>query len=160
MMALVKDRWTALTANERALIAVAAALALVLAGATLVLAPLRTSHEEARRDYQSAARTLDEVRAGIAGATARGPAVDASGDARGVVTGAALARGLAIARMSPVERGGLSVRLEQADPVALYAWLSELEASHGVVVRRANVRRVDGGERVEADLVLSGGGST
>jgi type II secretory pathway component PulM len=76
-----------------------------------------------------------------------------------VVTRSALARGLAIARVSPLE-GGLSVRLERADPALLYAWLAELESAHRIPVARASVRINDADATVQADIVLAAGGAS
>jgi type II secretory pathway component PulM len=74
-----------------------------------------------------------------------------------VVTRTAQARGLAIVRMSPVE-GGLSVRLERADPALLYAWLAELESAHRIPVERASIRVNDAADAtVQADIVLAAG---
>jgi type II secretory pathway component PulM len=164
MIGFARDRLNALSASERALVAIAALLAVALAGTTFLLAPLREAHADARTDYESSARLLDEARTGAALAAARrAERPEAAGaDPRAVVTSSALSRGLAIARMTPVDRGGLSVRLERADPAALYAWLAELDDRHGVIVRRATVRRAGGGEsaQIEADIVLSGGGAT
>jgi type II secretory pathway component PulM len=164
MIALVRDRMAALSASERVLIAIALALGVVLVGTTLALGPLRIAHAEARLDYEDAARLLDEVRTGVALAATRRGDASSAGDARGVVTGTAMSRGLAISRMSPVDRGGLSVRLERADPTVLYAWLATLESEHAITVRRATVRRAGEGagegSRVEAEIVLSGGGAS
>src|SRR5690606_16127482 len=117
MIGIVKDWLARLSPNERRLIAAAGALAAVLAATLLVVNPLRAAHADAARAHESAARLLEDVRAAAALAAARGPqaaGAATAADVRGVVTRSALARGLAIARMSPVE-GGLSVRLERAD---------------------------------------------
>jgi type II secretory pathway component PulM len=160
MTAILKDWLAGLSASERLLIGVAAALTLALAAATLVLAPLRAAHADAGLAYEDSARLLAEVRTGAARAASAGGAVRgevSAEDVRAAATSLARARGLAIARMSPLERG-LSVRLDRADPSALYAWLAELDARHGITVRRASLRRAGDGATVEADLVLGAGG--
>ncbi len=157
MMAVVRDWLGGLSPSERLLIAAAGALAAVLAVTTLVITPLRSAHRDAQLSYESAARLLDEVRAGVLQASQQPRGAPGAADVRGVVTRSALARGLAIARMSPVE-GGLSVRLDGADPALLYAWLAELERQHRIPVQRASIRVNDAAATVQADIVLAAGG--
>lgn len=157
MKTLAQSWLGGLSARERLLLAAAGGLVLVLAATSLVVTPLRAAHETARLDYEGAALDLAEARgaAAFAKSADRRPSAG-EGDARAAVTGSALARGLAIARLSPVDGGGLAVRLERADPGVLYAWIADLETSQGVTVRRASVRRLAGSDAVEADLVLGG----
>jgi len=163
MISIARDWIEGLSGGERLLITAAAALAVILAATVFALAPLREARSDARLAYEDSASLLSEVRAGVAQAASqrgRNAPADAAGGARAAATSTAIARGLSIARVSPVDRGGLSMRLEAADPEALYAWLAELDARYGIEVRRASIRRNAAAERVEADLVLSGGGGS
>jgi type II secretory pathway component PulM len=153
----MRDWMAGLSASERVLIALAAALALVLGGSLLVLAPLRDGYADARDDYAAAARALREARDGAMLAEQGGSSGPAEADVRAAAMSTAVARGVSIARLNPVEDGGLSVRLERVEPALLYSWLADLELAHGVGVRRATVRRTQGAESVEADIVLAGG---
>jgi type II secretory pathway component PulM len=145
-----------LTPNERRLIMAAGALAGALGLTLFVVTPLRSAHQSARLAYESAVALRDEVRTALA---VRGSAPHpATGDVRGVVTRAAAARGLVIARMSPAD-GGLSVRIDSANPATLYAWLASLDREGRIPVVRAAVRLTNDPAAVQADIVLGAGGA-
>jgi type II secretory pathway component PulM len=157
MKALAQSWIGGLSSRERLLLAAAATLVLVLGATSFVVTPLRATHERARLDYAGSALDLAEARqaAELAASRTAAARVVPAGDMRAAVTSAALSRGLAITRMTPVDRGGLAVRLDRADPAVLYAWLADLEASQAVTVRRASLRRIAGTTQLEADVVLS-----
>lgn len=154
--------WRDLSGRERGLIAVAGLLALLVLMAQFVVRPLLGARLEARRGHAAALVLVDEMadKAARLGAlqTRRGSlqAPDAA-TVRLTVGRTAQARGIAITRLSPEPGGAVSLWLDDADARAVFAWLVELEQTHGIHVRKADMGNAADGKSVRFQVQLAGG---
>lgn len=157
----MKAWWRGLSGRERGMIALAIGVAFAVCFVQFAIFPLHDKRQSARAAHVDALDMLAEVRAGVARASAP-QAQGASGDAasvRAALMASARERGLAIARVQPLGDGGLSLRFDDADPIALYDWLAAAIDERGVGVRQANLNRDERGGGVQATIVLDGGGA-
>lgn len=154
--------WTSLTARERTLIALAGGVVIALAFVQFAVVPLDRARARAQASHDAALEMLAEVRAGVAGVD---PAREADAPAsvgaslRAGLTSSATRRGLSVARVQPLDGGGLSLRFEDADPALLFDWLSSAREEMGARVRQATLRRNEGRGSVQATLVFEEAGS-
>lgn len=160
MMAGLKDWWAEQTARERFLILAAIVLVSALALQFLVVTPMRENRARAQSSYESAMSTLAEIRAGAALARSQNASASrertAPENLRAMLTAAAARRGILINRVQPTEEG-VDLRIDDADPEALYAWLYEMTQERNVRIRRASVRHEAGGAGVRASFLISAG---
>lgn len=105
----------------------------------LILAPMANARDNLERQNQEAAQTLAEVRAlaseyqGLSGA---GPgARSAGGNLTVIVDSTVKANQLKMARFQPSSLGDVQVRFENALFNNIVAWLNDLEANNGVLIK-------------------------
>ena len=134
--------WTTRTLRERALILLAAGLAVALLLNVLVIGPLRSARAEATTSLAVAARTLDAVSAvrpsGHAGDVRAAEAL-AGEDIRARLVDLAARRGLAVSRLQSNEKGAIIIQFDQAAAPALFGWLETAERELGATPSQASV---------------------
>ena len=150
-MSALTARWQAFSPRERLLLGVAGGLALVLLLTVLVIRPLAG----ARADGIAAFAEAAETRAAVARAVGSGGQASApnTGPLRNVVEETATGAGVVIDRYD-FQGDGVDLTISDVDAPTLYAWLGELSAAHGVVVREASVRASGEEGLVTARLTL------
>ncbi len=161
----MKAWWLARTPRERVLLGVMGVFLFVLIFAQGLVAPILSGRVAAERSFVSANADLAFVRQGAAQlALVRGenPAngqanttQDTSQSVRAVVGGTHAAFGLQINAVTPSGDDQVAVRLDEANAIALYAWLQQLQSDYGVVVTEASIRRSDRDNKVRANLTLA-----
>lgn len=152
--------WNGRTGREQSALLL---LAIVLTGTVGyfgVIAPIRSFHVDARREYTAAANAYLEVMTDLE----RHAALDATDQSqtdttplRTVVGALATSRGIAIARMLPTDDGRLSVDVDNARLGDVIAWLVEMEGRHGIRAVSVSMGRLEA-DRTEVSLVLQRAG--
>lgn len=160
MMTSLRDWWSEQTPRERLLVVAAFVLTSALALQFLVVSPMREGRARAQSSYDSAIAALEEIRQGVAVARSQSAAASperiAPENLRAMLTAAAARRGILINRVQPTDEG-VDLRIDEADPEALYAWLYEMTQERNVRIRRASVRHESGGAGVRASFLISAG---
>lgn len=148
--------WAQRTPRERALILLAAILALLALYAS-ALAPLRRAGDAAEDRLRRAVadyRLMQRVRdSGVQPSTSPLPTIP-PGSLRRLLSEAAERDGLSLARVQP-DGEAVAIGLEAADPKLLWRWIAQLERS-GVVVEKLSVRK-GAEETLDAQITFRSG---
>lgn len=138
--------WQGLAPRERTLLAVMAAAIAAFAYWYGLLGPLREwrdrQHERALAVDRASARVQADALA-IAAGRARGFAAGAPARHAAIVSTASTA-GLAFSRQRVGEGGALTLEFDAVPAPALFAWLDELGARHGIGPLHLDVQRENG----------------
>lgn len=151
---MIRAWWSAREPRERILLLVALGLSLAAVLWQGVLVPSRMAVETAERRLESALVDLASVRAAREARAGARAAPTRDQPLQSVLSETADLYGLTISRISPAENEGLNIWLDEVSPQLLYAWISELEARHGVRVGKASLRREGESGRIAANLYL------
>lgn len=170
---MMKAWWSTRTPREQTLMGVMGTLVLVLTLSLGVVGPLPTARDRAKLRYTVAHKDLTYIQWAserLGGGGALGQGQNASQNAgqnaararsqrsvREIVGATHGAAGLVIDAVTPSGDGQAAVRLDSVAPGTLFSWLQQLQANHGVVVVRANVRRSARDDTVSANLTLARG---
>jgi type II secretory pathway component PulM len=150
----VRAWWSLREAREKWLIALAIILSLVLGIYQFALVPSASYRGEQRRAFEAALEARALVSTAIAQRASRREPERENQPLQSVLTRTSDLYGLSIARLAPGDDGGLNVWLEGVPPQLLYAWIGELERTHGVRVAKASLRREEAGEALTANLYM------
>lgn len=138
--------WRGLAPRERTMLAVMAAAIAAFGYWYGLLGPLREwrdrQHERALSVEHASARVQADALA-IAAGRARGAATGAAARHAAIVSTASTA-GLAFSRQRIGDGGTLTLEFDAVPAPALFAWLDELGARHGIGPLHLDVRRENG----------------
>jgi general secretion pathway protein M len=133
--------WQDLSARERLLLGILAALLAVFMLWFGVFRPLTSAIDEARSAHRAAVEQAQRVEALATQIRAARPAVTAaSGSAAEVVNASATAAGIEFSTTEPLADGGIIVTIAAIRPLALFPWIAGL-ADAGISVERLSVQR-------------------
>lgn len=155
--------WAGMSARDRRILLLGAALALPLLGWALVWQPLAAAREAARTAHAETAAQLAEVRLLAAQLTQRArhaPPTPAAQSPLAAVEAAAREQGLleALKRREADGASGVRLMLDNAPADALMRLLERLEQQHGLRATQAQIDPAGPG-RVNATLTLQRGGA-
>lgn len=146
MNARLSRWWQGLAPRERTMLAAMLVAIAAFAYWYGLLAPLRDwrdrQHDHAEAVERASARVQTDAIA-IAARRAQGAAPDASARHAAVI-GTASTAGLAFSRQRVGEDGALTLEFDAVPAVALFGWLEELRARHGIGPRHLEVQRRNG----------------
>lgn len=155
---MIKAWWTARDPREQLILVVGGVVVALLALYQFAFVPSAAFKARAERAYVNAlsesadVKTATEARLRVADAPSRSQPLQT------VVTNTSDLYGLTITRLLPAENDGLNLWLEGERPDTVFAWLSELERSHGVRVGKASLRRNSDEQTVSVNVYLARGG--
>jgi len=150
----VKTWWNTRETREKGLILVALLLSVVLGVYQFALVPSARYREAQKTDFQTALEDHAMVSAAIVQRVSRAEPESANQPLQSVLSRTSELYGLSITRLLPADEGGLNVWLEGISPKLLYAWIGELERSHGVRVAKASLRRDEDRKTLTANLYM------
>ncbi|MFN4286990.1 MAG: type II secretion system protein GspM [Brevundimonas sp.] len=156
MIEALKTRWLALTARERWMLGLGAAVVLAVAFWYTLASPLR--HARATAQDRAAAARSQHVRAVsdaavIEAERARRQGMDLSRPLEQTALDLAASTGLSVERHDVAEDGSVTVHITGAGTGALFGWLAALENGAGIGTANASVVRGDAG--LDAQVTLS-----
>ena len=154
---MLAEFWKARDDRERKLLLLAAALFGTVLSWQFVYLPSSDFRRRTEARAQAAQSDLAVV-ASLVGRRQSGSGGDRSGTpVQSVVTDTANVYGLSIGRIEPSPDGSLTLWFDKVSPSLLYAWLLDLEQSHGVRVGKASLRLNQDGETVSANIFVERG---
>lgn len=157
----MKDYWNSLTARERLMLGVMAALVAAVALWLGVIRPLEAARESAARDhaaavalYESVATSAAEMRALYAeGRNAKANAGDEP--LRVAVAVAARTAGVSISRIQPGEDGTLTLWADDVTSSALYRWLTTLANERQITPVKVSLQKAGNAQQLRAQIQFS-----
>lgn len=150
--------WDAREPRERLIIIIGGVIAGFLALYQFVMAPSSDFRERAERRYSNALAENFDILTAITTRSSSAEAPSRNQPLQTVVTNSSDLYGMTITRLIPAENEGLNIWLEAEGPETVFAWLSELERTHGVRVGRASLRRNSDEQTISANVYLARGG--
>ena len=151
----MKDFWEARDARERLLLLIAGALTIAFVLFQFIWTPAQDFRSRAERGLATASSDLELVRQSTAVAIDQSRPETLNTPLQSVVTDMATVYGLTISRIEPSQNDALTLWFEAVAPTAIYAWLVDLENSHGVKVQKASIRLTQDGLNVSANVNVS-----
>ncbi|MFC7290360.1 type II secretion system protein GspM [Hirschia litorea] len=157
----LKNWWNTRDPREQLLICLCGMLTLAVILFQFVYMPSSKFRDQASRRYNAQAATHTEVVQTLRAFenSPRQTNAKSNGPIQGVVTDSSAVFGIEINRIEPTENGDLTLWIEQIDPRALYAWLTDLEVNHGIAVSKASIRANKDTVTVNANVFVSRGGN-
>jgi type II secretory pathway component PulM len=158
----MKHWWKERSRREQNMIAVVAVLVAAFTLYQFISVPLLNLHRNAVSAHTAAMTLLSEVETGAREAqslraTSRREAIPGDGSLRTAANVMAKETNVAIARLQPLEGGGLDIWFEGVEPTALFRWVAAMHERYGVAVRRASVQKQETGSVVRAQISVAGG---
>lgn len=155
--------WQERTPREQWLIGLAGAILIAVLAYQAVYAPLLRYRESAERSYQAAFELFEEVSAGAEEAAFLRQLGEQAGAAEGqtvrTIAGAGARQlGVAITRLQPADRDGLTLWIDSVESRMLYAWLTEMHRDSGIIIEKAFIRRNEDAPTLRVQVTLRQGG--
>lgn len=167
---MITNWWASLTLRERWIVAAGAGAGVILLFYAFVWYPLQNGLSELRQSVVSLRNDVawmrqaaDDVKRLSAAAEQDGQDAPARDESLLVLvdrTARTAGLGSAVKRVEPQSNNQLQVSLEQVSFDQMIRWLGDLEQDYGVAIVNAVVDRQAESGRVDARLVLQGGGSS
>ncbi len=156
----IVEWWKNREPRERLLVQIAAALSAVIILYQGIWSPSNTFKSKAFDRHSAALSEQAEIRQGLRRLESAAPGTisQPSGPVQSIVVDTSDVFGLSISRIQPDENGNLTLWLEQVDPRSFFAWLTDMENNHGVIVEKASVRREQGTSSISANVFVRGRG--
>ena len=152
---MIQTWWAEREPRERQLILAALALIAVITLYQFVLVPSRAFAETQAQRYRTALSEQADVKAAAAQDRRSAAPASANQPLQSLLTNTAGLYGLSITRLAPAENDGLNLWMDGVAPQLLYAWIGDLETSHGVRVGKASVRLDPEGMTVSANFYMA-----
>ena len=150
----VRQWWLEREPREKLLLAVAGALCVLIAAYQFAFMPSSAFRAEQERAFSAALSEYAYVSSVTDNMMETRSDPSREQPLQAVLTNTSGLYGLTISRLVPAEADGMNVWLDSASPQLLFAWVADLERSHGVRVERAAIRRNQEGDKVTANLFL------
>lgn len=157
---MILNWWNTREPREQLLISISCVLTLGVILYQFLYAPSVEFREQSARRYSAQASTHMDVVQTLRTYENSPRQMNAvsSGPVQGIVSDSSGIFGISISRIEPTENGDLTLWIEEIDPRALYAWLTDLEVNHGIFVNKASIRANSDTVTVNANVFVSRGG--
>jgi len=152
---MIQTWWTEREPRERQLLLIAGGLSAVLVLHQFIYLPSQAFADTQAQRHRTALSEYADVKVAARTATSRNAPETINQPLQSLLTNTAGLYGLSISRLSPAEDNGLNLWLDGVSPQLLYAWIGDLEASHGVRVGKASLRADPEGTTISANFYMS-----
>lgn len=152
---MIKTWWTEREPRERHLILTAIVISAAIVLYQFIFVPSQNFMAAQSQRYRTTLAEYSDVRSAAATAQSRAEPASSRQPLQSLLTNTAGLYGLTITRLSPAEDDGLNLWLDGVSPQLLYAWVGDLETSHGVRVGKASVRLDQDSNSVSANFYMS-----
>ena len=142
-----------LSRREQVLVIAAAILASLFIILQFAVMPVVKGKAAAKAAHADALRDMDIVRRAVPVLGSHTPSKARQTFQRDSVIAAAREAGLSISRLQPGPDGDVQIWFDDTQASGVYGMLSALTREYAVVIRRADIKRQDGG-RVSAQVTL------
>ncbi len=160
----MKDYWNSLTARERLMLSLMAALVGLVVLWLVIVRPLSAARDEAAREYATATALYESVATSAAEMRAlhregRDAKLKTGGEPlRVTVAVAARTAGVSISRIQPGEDGTLTIWADDVSAAALYRWLEALANERQITPAKVSVQKAGSGQQLRAQIQFSEAG--